>query len=142
MVLIRTVPGFKHVGHGRLAMFRWFLYSLMMRVKWGHAISYRSTMFWPSSESKGDLTPDSRISFWYFWAFKVPVTTFNCIRWSSDNAPRTIMPQLQFLALKNQCRPFPFCNTATLSMFFQGSAYNTLRHVKTLQCHLVSYQRS
>ena len=27
--------------------------------------------------------------------------------------------------LKNQCRPFPFCNIATHSMFFQMSAYNT-----------------
>ena len=99
-----------------------------MWVKWGLAMSSRSTMFWPSSESKGDLTLDSRISSRFFWAFKVPVTSFNCIRWSSDNAPRTMMLQQQFIAVKNQCRPFPFCNTATLSKFFQMSAYNTLRH--------------
>ena len=91
-----------------------------------------STMFLPSSESKGDLTPDSRISSLYLRAFKVQVTTYNCIRWTSDNAPRSTMLQVQFLALKNQCRPFPFCNTATLSMFFQRSAYNTLRKVYTL----------
>ena len=79
------------LGRGRLAMFCWFLYSSMMRVKWGLAMSSRRTMFWPSSESKGGLTPDSRIWSWYVWEFKVPVTTFNCIMWSSDNAPRTIM---------------------------------------------------
>ena len=66
-------------------------YSSMMWVQWGLAMSFRSTMFWPSSESKGDLTPDFTISSWYFWAFKVPVTTFNCIRWSSDNVPLTII---------------------------------------------------
>ena len=72
--------GFKSgnkLGDWRLAMFCWFLYSSMMRVQWGLAMSSRSTMFWPFSESKGDLTPDSRISSWYFWVFKVPVTTFN-----------------------------------------------------------------
>ena len=37
-----------------------------LRVQLGLAMSSRSTMFWPSSESKGDLTPDSRISSWYF----------------------------------------------------------------------------
>ena len=68
-------------------------------------MSSRSTMFWPSSESMGDLTPNSRIWSWYFWEFKVPVTTFNCIMWSSDKAPRTIMLQSKLLALKNQCRP-------------------------------------
>ena len=124
--------GFKSgnkLGRGRLTMFCWFLYSSIMRVQWGLAVSSRSTMFWPSSESKGDRTPDSRISSWYFWAFKVPVTTFYSIKWSSDNAPRYIMLQLQFLALKNQCRPFPFFNTVTLSMSFQRSAYTTPRHV-------------
>ena len=78
---------------GRLAMSCWFLYSSMMRVMWGLAMSSRGTMFWPSSESKGDLAPDSRISSWYFWAFKVQITTFNCIRWSSDNALLIIMLQ-------------------------------------------------
>ena len=89
---IRFKSGNK-LGGGRLAMFCWFLYSLVMRVQWGLAMSSRSTMFWPSSESKGDLRPDSRISSRYLWAFKVPVTTFNCIRWSSENAPCTIMLQ-------------------------------------------------
>ena len=67
-----------------------------------------STMFWPSSQSKGDLTPVSRISSWCVLAFKVPVTTFNCIRWSSDNAPRTIMLQKQLLALKINVDRFLF----------------------------------
>ena len=82
--------GFKSgnkLGRGRLTMFCWFLYSSMMRIKWGLAMSSRSTMFWPSSEFKGDLTLDSRISSRYFWAFKVPVTTFYHTRLSSDNAP-------------------------------------------------------
>ena len=85
--------GFKSgnkLGRGRLAMFCRFLYYPMMRVHGGITMSSRSNMFWPFSESTGDLTPDSRISSWYVWAFKVQVTTFNCIRWSSDNAPRTI----------------------------------------------------
>ena len=91
--------GFKSsnkLGSGSPVMFCWFSYSSMMRVQWGLAMSSRSTMFWSSSESKGDLTPDSRISSWYFWAFKVPVTTLNCIRWSSDNAPQ-ITHQIQVL---------------------------------------------
>ena len=40
--------GFKSgnkLGHGMLAMFCWFLYSPMMRVQWGLAISSQSTMF-------------------------------------------------------------------------------------------------
>ena len=60
-----------------------------MRVQCSLAMSSRSTMFRPSSESKGDLTPESKISSWYFERSKSPVTTFNCIRWSSDNASRT-----------------------------------------------------
>ena len=83
----------------------------------------RSTMFWPSSESKDSLTPASRISSWYFWAFKVPVTTFNCIRWSSDNTPRIIMLQSQFLALKNQCRRFLFVMLSLCS--FKGLSFHT-----------------
>ena len=87
------IIGFKSgnkLSRGRLAMCCSFLYSLMMRVQKGLAMSSLSMMFWPSSESKGDLAPDSRISSWYFLAFKFPVTTvtFNCIRWSSDKAPR------------------------------------------------------
>ena len=127
--------GFKSsnkLSRGRLAMFCWFLYTSMMWVQLGLAMSSPSTMFLSSSESKGDRTPDSRITSWSFWEFKVSVTTFNYIMWSSDNAPHTIMLQLQFVAIKNQCRPFPFSNTATLFIFFQRSAYNTLRHVSTL----------
>ena len=31
-----------------------------------NVISEHHFLFWPSSESKGGLTPDSRISSWYF----------------------------------------------------------------------------
>ena len=68
-------------------------------------MSSQSTMFWPSSESNDGLTPDSRIWSWYFLEFKVPVTTFNCIMWSSDNAARTInVDRFVFLIL-----PFSLC---------------------------------
>ena len=112
-----------------------------MRVQWGFAMSSRSTKFWPSSKSKGDPNTRFMAMSWYFWAFKVPITTFKCIRWSSDNVQRTIMLQLQFIALKSRCRPFPFCNTATLSMFFQRFAYNTLRHVK-YPCNAILFHAS
>ena len=78
MVLIRLVPGFKHVSRAcptralegssqatssavedkRCSVD--FLYSSMMRVQRDLAMSSQSTIFWPSIESKSDLTPDSK----------------------------------------------------------------------------------